>query len=97
MLRGTRWLLLSCSGATLCRWENPLMGWTSTADPLSYVGDHALNFDSKEAALDFCQRHGWQPTVTEPHQPVKKVRPAPAPCGAPYTDTSLHHRHTPQT
>lgn len=40
------------------------MGWTSTADPLSYVGDHALNFDSKEAAIEFCKKHGWQPTVS---------------------------------
>ena len=46
------------------RWENPLMGWTSTGDPYANLGDHTLVFDSKEAAIDFVQRHGWEFSVT---------------------------------
>ncbi|KAL3867344.1 hypothetical protein ACJMK2_044553 [Sinanodonta woodiana] len=37
------------------RWENPLMGWTSTADPLSNM---IVNFSSKEAAVEFCEKNG---------------------------------------
>ncbi|KAL8528841.1 hypothetical protein ACS0TY_006336 [Phlomoides rotata] len=46
------------------KWENPLMGWTSTGDPYANVGDAALSFDSKEAAIEFAERHGWAYTVT---------------------------------
>lgn len=40
------------------------MGWTSTGDPLAHVGDSALNFDSKESAVEFSKKHGWEYTVT---------------------------------
>lgn len=46
-----------------CRWENPLMGWTSTGDPYANVGDSALAFDSEEAAKSFAERHGWDYVV----------------------------------
>merc|ERR1711871_961506 len=39
------------------RWMNPLMGWTSSADPLSNV---RLSFDSKEEAIAFADRNGWK-------------------------------------
>lgn len=45
------------------RWENPLMGWTSTGDPYANVGDSALSFDSELAAKSFAQRHGWDYVV----------------------------------
>lgn len=45
------------------RWENPLMGWTSTGDPYANVGDAALSFDSEEAAKAFAERHGWEYVV----------------------------------
>ncbi|KAK6152799.1 hypothetical protein DH2020_012438 [Rehmannia glutinosa] len=45
------------------KWENPLMGWTSTGDPYANVGDAGLSFDSKEAAIAFAERHGWDYTV----------------------------------
>lgn len=35
------------------RWENLLMGWTSTGDPYSNVGDAALYFE----------KYGWEYTV----------------------------------
>lgn len=43
------------------RWENPLMGWTSTADPLENTfRSEGLAFYTKEEAVDFCKRHGWR-------------------------------------
>lgn len=45
------------------RWENPLMGWTSTGDPYAYVGEAALCFDSEAAARAFAEKHGWEYTV----------------------------------
>ncbi|RRT51167.1 hypothetical protein B296_00045110 [Ensete ventricosum] len=41
------------------KWENPLMGWTSTGDPYANVGDAALAFDSEEAAKAFAEKYGW--------------------------------------
>ncbi|KAF7828614.1 NADH dehydrogenase [ubiquinone] iron-sulfur protein 4, mitochondrial-like [Senna tora] len=45
------------------KWENPLMGWTSTGDPYANVGDSALSFDSEEAAKAFAEKHGWEYVV----------------------------------
>ncbi|KAI3758563.1 hypothetical protein L6452_06130 [Arctium lappa] len=42
------------------KWENPLMGWTSTGDPYANVGDAGLSFDSEEAAKAFAEKHGWE-------------------------------------
>eukprot|EP00244_Chara_vulgaris_P008293 TRINITY_DN320_c0_g1_i9.p1 TRINITY_DN320_c0_g1~~TRINITY_DN320_c0_g1_i9.p1 ORF type:complete len:168 (-),score=26.96 TRINITY_DN320_c0_g1_i9:702-1205(-) len=53
------------------KWENPLMGWTSTSDPLANVGEAGLSFDSKESATQFAEKHGWEFEVQEPKQPVK--------------------------
>ena len=39
------------------RWSNPLMGWTSTADPLSNL---KLTFDTEEEAVAFAQKNGWK-------------------------------------
>ena len=41
------------------------MGWTSTGDPYANLGDHTLSFDSKEAAVDFVQKHGWNFSVIQ--------------------------------
>lgn len=30
------------------RWQNPLIGWTSTADPLEHMARASLNFNTKE-------------------------------------------------
>uniref|UniRef100_A0A7N5P1E4 NADH dehydrogenase [ubiquinone] iron-sulfur protein 4, mitochondrial n=1 Tax=Ailuropoda melanoleuca TaxID=9646 RepID=A0A7N5P1E4_AILME len=37
------------------RWENPLMGWASTADPLSNM---ILTFSTKEDAAAFAEKNG---------------------------------------
>ena len=50
------------------------MGWTSTADPLENVGRAALSFDTRDAALAFCARHGWRATV-KPSPLSLKQRP----------------------
>ncbi|AES90731.1 putative oxidoreductase [Medicago truncatula] len=56
------------------KWENPLMGWTSTGDPYSHVGDSALDFDTEEAAKEFAERHGWEYVVKKHHTPLLKVK-----------------------
>ncbi|KAI5684436.1 hypothetical protein M9H77_05664 [Catharanthus roseus] len=56
------------------KWENPLMGWTSTGDPYANVGDSALYFDSEEAAREFAERHGWDYTVKQRHTPLLKAK-----------------------
>lgn len=56
------------------KWENPLMGWTSTGDPYAHLGDAALTFDSKESAIRFANKYGWDYTVREPHHPTIKPK-----------------------
>ena len=56
------WLLITFRDGVY-RWENPLMGWTSTGDPYANVGDSALSFDSEESAKAFAERHGWDYVV----------------------------------
>ncbi|KAK2965536.1 hypothetical protein RJ640_030584 [Escallonia rubra] len=56
------------------KWENPLMGWTSTGDPYSHVGDSALGFDTQEDAVAFAERHGWEYTVRKRQTPLLKVK-----------------------
>lgn len=38
------------------RWENPLMGWTSTGDPLSNM---KVQFPSPQEAIQHCEKNGW--------------------------------------
>uniref|UniRef100_UPI00398F0F68 NADH dehydrogenase [ubiquinone] iron-sulfur protein 4, mitochondrial n=1 Tax=Pristiophorus japonicus TaxID=55135 RepID=UPI00398F0F68 len=52
------------------RWENPLMGWASTADPLSNT---VLSFTTKEDAIAFVQKNGWSYEVEEKR--VKVLKP----------------------
>ncbi|XP_065912330.1 NADH dehydrogenase [ubiquinone] iron-sulfur protein 4, mitochondrial-like [Dysidea avara] len=53
------------------RWENPLIGWTSTADPLSNM---TVSFDTKEEAVAFAIEHGWSYEVVEPARPKMKTK-----------------------
>lgn len=43
-------------------WKNPLMGWTSSADPMSSV---KLTFDSDQHAIDFANKNGWKYDLVE--------------------------------
>ncbi|KAK2806185.1 NADH:ubiquinone oxidoreductase 21kD subunit [Emmonsiellopsis sp. PD_5] len=47
------------------RWENPLMGWQSSADAMQ--GTH-INFKSKEDAIAFAEKQGYEYFVQEPNQ-----------------------------
>ncbi|KAM3365071.1 hypothetical protein ACQJBY_015064 [Aegilops geniculata] len=53
------------------KWENPLMGWTSTGDPYANVGEAGLTFDSAESAKAFAEKHGWEYVVVKgSHHPI---------------------------
>ncbi|XP_063225374.1 NADH dehydrogenase [ubiquinone] iron-sulfur protein 4, mitochondrial [Bacillus rossius redtenbacheri] len=39
------------------RWENPLMGWSSTGDPLSNM---KVDFRNEQEAIAFCEKNGWK-------------------------------------
>jgi NADH dehydrogenase (ubiquinone) Fe-S protein 4 len=47
------------------RWENPLMGWQSSADCMQ--GTH-LNFKTKEDAIAFAEKQGYEYFVQEPNE-----------------------------
>lgn len=47
------------------RWENPLMGWQSSADFMQ--GTH-LNFNSKDDAINFAHKQGYEYYVQEPNE-----------------------------
>ncbi|XP_015133051.2 NADH dehydrogenase [ubiquinone] iron-sulfur protein 4, mitochondrial isoform X1 [Gallus gallus] len=53
------------------RWENPLMGWASTADPLSNM---VLTFSTKEDAIAFAEKNGWNYDVEEKKIPKPKSK-----------------------
>jgi NADH dehydrogenase (ubiquinone) Fe-S protein 4 len=42
------------------------MGWTSTADPLENVARSSLQFFTKEQAIEFARKNGWEFEVVEP-------------------------------
>jgi NADH dehydrogenase (ubiquinone) Fe-S protein 4 len=46
------------------RWENPLMGWQSSADGMQGTN---LTFKSKEDAIMFAQKQGYEYFVQEPN------------------------------
>ena len=53
---------------TTGKWENQLMGWTSTADTLENVARASLFFYTKEEAADFCTKHGWEYSIDLPNE-----------------------------
>ena len=53
------------------RWENPLMGWCSSGDPLSNM---KVDFSQKEEAIAFCEKNGWAWYVDE-QSPPKQMKP----------------------
>ncbi|KAM9744453.1 NADH dehydrogenase [ubiquinone] iron-sulfur protein 4, mitochondrial [Menidia menidia] len=53
------------------RWENPLMGWASTADPLSNM---VLSFSSKEDAVAFAEKNGWSYDITDKRSAKPRVK-----------------------
>ncbi len=63
-----RWQL-DCDIETPRRPE-PLMGWTSSGDTLNQI---RLTFETKEDAIAFAERKGWDYVVS--NEPVRRVRP----------------------
>jgi len=61
---------------TESKWENPLIGWTSTGDPHENVGraSSGMKFRTKEQAIEFCNKMGYEFDVREPH-PRSTSRP----------------------
>lgn len=53
---------------TRAKWQNPLQGWNSTADPLENVGRSSLFFFTKEQAVAFAAKAGWEVEVVEPQR-----------------------------
>lgn len=51
--QSNKWLL---EFQPLSRWSNPLMGWSSSRDPVSNL---YLEFNDEEEALAYCERHGF--------------------------------------
>ena len=50
---------------------DPLMGWTSSTDMLSQV---QLEFDSRDEAVAYAEKHGIAYDVFDPHRPVAKAK-----------------------
>lgn len=61
------------------RWESPLMGWASTYVRYTHPSADSqqalsMKFDTKEDAIHFCEKQGWNFFVQEPHKariPIK--------------------------
>ena len=53
------------------RWENPLMGWQSSGDPLSNM---QLEFTNKEDAEAYCIQNGWKFYVEKKREPAFKLK-----------------------
>lgn len=51
---------------------DPLMGWTSSSDTQAQV---RLQFETKEAALEYAEGHGIEAQVQEPHKRKPNIRP----------------------
>jgi len=47
------------------RWSNPVMGWASSADPMQAL---SIKFQTKDQAILFAERNGYDWTVQEPKQ-----------------------------
>jgi len=57
------------------RWSNPLMGWTSTSDPLSNT-HMTMSFSRAEDAMRFCEQNGWKYEVVQA-KPNKEIHSSP--------------------
>ncbi|KAH9841653.1 NADH-ubiquinone oxidoreductase 21kDa subunit [Rhodofomes roseus] len=53
------------------RWENPLMGWASSAD---YMQGTRIGFRTKEDAIHFAEKQGWDYYVQQPEVKVRPVK-----------------------
>jgi len=56
------------------RWGNPLMGWTSTRDPMNAINHGLERFESREHAVQWCISNGYEYEVSEPKVPRRKPK-----------------------
>lgn len=63
-----RWILEF--DVEMARRIDPLMGWTSSGDMRQQV---RLTFESEQAAIAYCDKHGIAYEIRAPHQ--RRVRP----------------------
>jgi NADH dehydrogenase (ubiquinone) Fe-S protein 4 len=71
------------------RWENPLMGWQSSGD---FMQGTRMNFKSKEDAIDFAEKQGYEYFVQEPNE--RKTMPKAYANNFLYTAKKLKHIRT---
>jgi NADH dehydrogenase (ubiquinone) Fe-S protein 4 len=71
------------------RWENPLMGWQSSADFMQ--GTH-INFKTKEDAVRFAEKQGYEYFVQEPNS--RKIVPKAYANNFLWSDKKLKHIRT---
>jgi NADH dehydrogenase (ubiquinone) Fe-S protein 4 len=71
------------------RWENPLMGWQSSADFMQ--GTH-INFKTKEDAIRFAEKQGYEYFVQEPN--ARKIVPKAYANNFLWSDKKLKHIRT---
>jgi NADH dehydrogenase (ubiquinone) Fe-S protein 4 len=71
------------------RWENPLIGWQSSADFMQ--GTH-ISFKSKEDAIRFAEKQGYEYFVQEPNE--RKFVPKAYANNFLYSPTKLKHIRT---
>jgi len=71
------------------RWENPLIGWQSSADFMQ--GTH-VNFKTKEDAIRFAEKQGYEYFVQEPNE--RKIIPKAYANNFLWSDKKLKHIRT---
>ncbi|KWU42878.1 hypothetical protein RHOSPDRAFT_20454 [Rhodotorula sp. JG-1b] len=79
------WDILQGAG----RWENPLMGWASSAD---YVQGTSLTFTTAEEAIHFCEKQGYPYILQQPN--VQKFVPKTYANNYTYTPRKLRIHHS---
>ncbi|EJP67717.1 hypothetical protein ACQRIT_000558 [Beauveria bassiana] len=71
------------------RWENPLMGWQSSGD---FMQGTNLNFETKEDAIHFAEKQGYEYFVQEPN--ARKFTPKAYANNFLYSARKLKHIRT---
>ncbi|EWC48628.1 hypothetical protein DRE_01850 [Drechslerella stenobrocha 248] len=87
--RGKRWRMDWDVLSKGHRWENPLMGWQSSAD---FVQGTHLNFDTKEDAIYFAEKQGYEYQVHEPKE--REIKPKEYAANFLWSATKLKKIHT---
>jgi hypothetical protein len=61
--KGEKWRIDWDTLPAAGRWENPLMGWASSAD---YMQGTRMSFNSKDDAVRFAEKQGWDYYIQPP-------------------------------